>query len=43
VDVKFANRKKSSTYRIKLIDDRGRLITISVDARTQRILKVTGL
>lgn len=43
VDVKFANRQKSPTYRIKLIDDKGRLITISVDARTQKILKATGL
>jgi hypothetical protein len=42
VDVKFANRRKSPTYRIKLLDDRGRLITINVDALTRRILKVTG-
>jgi hypothetical protein len=43
VDVKFAGKRKSPTYRIKLIDDRGRLITVSVDALTQRILKVSGL
>jgi hypothetical protein len=43
VDVKFSGKQKSPTYRIKLLDDQGRLITISVDALTQRILKVGGL
>jgi hypothetical protein len=43
VDVRFAGKQKSPTYRIKLIDERGRLITVSVDALTQRILKVSGL
>jgi hypothetical protein len=42
VGVKFASRRESSTYQIKLIDDSGRLLTVSVDALTRRILEVSG-
>jgi hypothetical protein len=42
VSVKLRGKGSRLTYRIKMVADDGRLLTIDADARTKRILKVAG-
>ena len=43
VDVKLNRKGATYTYRIKMLSNEGRLYLLTVDARTKRILKVSGL
>jgi hypothetical protein len=43
VDVRLRRTGKALTYRVKILDRRGRLVSVSIDAASKRILRAQGL